>query len=292
MGKGWICAIVCILLVATGCTDSSAEKPAAATTYASYEEAILGEAQARGISLTEEELSSTGRMAEEDAAEYLSAGVTLTEEQQDDLLQAYQVEALAAKLRDLLVKNISVSDTDVRNWYDERLASLEKAFAEDPGLFKGQQEGYELYGGVPPLVVPDGYMHVKHILVEDEATAEEALSRLNAGEDFDKLLVEYGTDPGMKAEPYQTVGYLVGAYESSRDYLEEFKQAALSLTHAGDISGIVKTRAGYHIIKLIDRVQPKIVSYEETAGVIRELLEKQARQAAFDEMGKSWDTQG
>lgn len=292
MKKGWICAIVCVMLVAAGCTDASQEKPVSATPYGSYEEAILSEAQARGISLTEKELSAAGRMAETDAAEYLSAGVTLTEEQQDDLLQAYQVETLAAKLRDLLVKNANVSEADVRKWYDERLASLQKAFAEDPGLFKGQQEGYELYGGVPPLVAPDGYMHVKHILMEDEATAEEALNRLNAGEDFDKLLAEYGTDPGMKAEPYQTVGYLVGVYDSSRDYLEEFKEAALALTHAGDISGIVKTQVGYHIIKLIDRMQAKTVPYEEAAGVIRQLLEKQARQAAFDEIVKSWYTQG
>lgn len=292
MRKGWICAIVCIMLVAVGCTDASQEKPVVATPYGSYEEAILSEAQARGISLTEEELSAAGRMAETDAAEYLSAGMTLTEEQQDDLLQAYQVETLAAKLRDLLVKNANVSEADVRKWYDERLASLQKAFAENPGLFKGQQEGYELYGGVPPLVVPDGYMHVKHMLVEDEATAEEALNRLNAGEDFDKLLAEYGIDPGMKAEPYQTVGYLVGVYDSSRDYLAEFKEAALALTYVGDISGIVKTQAGYHIIKLIDRMQAKTVPYEEAAGVIRQLLEKQARQAAFDEIVKSWYIQG
>ncbi len=127
--------------------------------------------------------------------------------------------------------------------------------------------------------------------MEDEATAEEVLNRLDAGEDFDKLLLEYGTDPGMKAEPYQTVGYLVGAYESSRDYFREFKEAELALTHAVDISDIVKTQAGYHIIKLIDRMQVKTVPYEETAGVIRELLEKQARQAAFDEMVKGWYTQ-
>lgn len=288
MGKGWIYAIVCIMLVTAGCTNAPEEKPVAATPYGSYDEAILGEAQARGISLTEEELSAADRMAETDVEEYLSSGVTLTEEQQDDLLRAHKVEALATKLRDLLVKNVTVSDTDVRKWYDERLASLQKAFAEDPGLFKGQQEGYGLYGGVPPLVVPDGYIHVKHILVEDEATAEEVLNRLNGGGDFDKLLAQYGTDPGMKAEPYQTVGYLVSEYESSRDYLEQFKQAALALTYIGDFSGIVKTEAGYHIIKLIDRMQAKTVPYEDAAGVIRELLEKQARQSAFDELIKSW----
>jgi hypothetical protein len=46
-------------------------------------------------------------MAEKDVAEYLSAGVTLTEGLQDDLLQANKVEALAAKLRDLLVKDVT-----------------------------------------------------------------------------------------------------------------------------------------------------------------------------------------
>lgn len=291
MRKIWIYAIVCMMLFATGCTDVSEGKPVGAAPYGSYEDAILGEAQARGLSLTEGEISEAGQMAEADVAEYLSAGVTLTQEQQNDLLQAYQIDTLAAKLCDLLVKNVSVPETDVRNWYDERLATLQRAFEKDPGLFKGQQEGYELYGGVPPLVVPDGYIHVKHILVEDETTANEILARLNAGEDFDKLLADYGTDPGMKAEPYHTEGYLVGAYDSSRDYLAEFKEAALALIHDGDVSGIVKTQAGYHIIKLIDHVQAKTVPYEETADDIRELLEKQARQAAFEDMVKGWYVQ-
>ncbi len=290
MRRIWIYAIVCIMLVVSGCSSASGEKPVGAAPYGSYEEAILGETQARGILLTEEELSEAGRLAEVDVAEYMSAGVMLTQEQQDELLKAYEVEALATKLRELLVQAVSVSEEDVRNWYGERLASLQKAFANNPGLFKGQQEGYELYGGVPPLIVPEGYIRVKHILVQDEATAGEVLARLNAGEDFDKLLDEYTTDPGMKVEPYHTAGYVVGAYHSSRDYLAEFKEAALSLKHDGETTGIVKTQAGYHIIKRINQLEAKTVSYEEAAGAIRELLEKQACQSAFEDLVKSWCT--
>ena len=289
MRKAWIYAIVCItLLAAVGCNKQSAEKPLATSSYTSYEEAILGEAQARGIVLTEEELGKIARNADADTIEYLKAGVTLTEDQQKELLQSYKIEALAGKLRNLLIQSVSVPEADVRKWYDERLAALQKAFADDPGMFKGQQEGYELYGGVPPLVVPEGYIHVRHILVSDEETANQLLSRITQGESFDALLEEYGTDPGMLAEPYRTTGYLVGSYETQRDYLPEFKQAALALKNAGDISGVIKSEAGFHIIKMLDCLQAKTVPYEEVSGRIRTLLEKQAQQNAFEELVKGW----
>ncbi len=289
MKKLYIYAIVCTtFILAVGCCKQPSQKPIVTSYYTSYEEAILGEAQARSIVLSESELSEVAQKADADTAEYLKAGVTLTKEQQAELLQSYKIETLSAKLRDLLIQPISVPEADVQKWYDERLGALQKAFADDPGMFKGQQEGYELYGGVPPLIVPEGYIHVRHILVADEQTANQVLSRISKGESFDALLEEYGTDPGMKAEPYNRTGYLVGSYETQRDYLPEFKQAALALQNAGEISGVIKSEAGYHIIQLLDRMQAKTVPYEEVSGAIRTLLQKQAQQNAFDEMVKGW----
>jgi parvulin-like peptidyl-prolyl isomerase len=118
--------------------------------------------------------------------------------------------------------------------------------------------------------------------------ANQILSRISNGESFDALLEAYGTDPGMQAEPYKRTGYLVGPYETQRDYLPEFKQAALALQNAGEISGVIKTEAGYHIMQLLDRMQAKTVSYEEVSSTIRTLLEKQAQQNAFDELVKGW----
>ncbi len=85
------------------------------------------------------------------------------------------------------------------------------------------------------------YIRAKHILVEDENTANEVYEKAISGEDFDTLIKTYGTDPGMEANPdgYTfTTGMMV----------EEFETAAFAL-ETGKISTPVKSAFGYHILK-------------------------------------------
>lgn len=111
----------------------------------------------------------------------------------------------------------------------------------------------------------DKYSLVKHVLVlksdnsdgtKDEATvekenaelktkAEEVLSKAKAGEDFDKLINEYNEDPGMEEN---ILGYFVTDDDT---YVEEFQNASLKLKE-NEISDIVETKYGYHIIKRVD----------------------------------------
>ncbi len=88
---------------------------------------------------------------------------------------------------------------------------------------------------------------VKHILIKNDstkyenpkATAEEVLQKAKAGEDFDKLVAEYNEDPGAKES-----GYSFGHGEM----VPEFEAASFDLDY-GEISDIVETSYGYHIIK-------------------------------------------
>lgn len=90
----------------------------------------------------------------------------------------------------------------------------------------------------------------KHILImadyEDaQALAESLAERAKAGEDFAELVAEYGQDPGMQQSPEGytfTRGVMVPEFESATEALE-----------IGDISGVVESQFGYHIIK---RIQP------------------------------------
>ena len=79
------------------------------------------------------------------------------------------------------------------------------------------------------------------------------LNRLHAGEDFEELLAEHNTDPGMESYPE---GYLVGEGAS---FIEEFLTAALALKKEGDLSEIVESSSGFHIIKRLA---------DETGGVL------------------------
>lgn len=72
-------------------------------------------------------------------------------------------------------------------------------------------------------------------------TAEAVLKKAKGGADFDKLVAEYGEDPGME---YNEGGYVF----TYGEMVPEFEEAAFSLKE-NEISGIVETAYGYHIIK-------------------------------------------
>ena len=79
------------------------------------------------------------------------------------------------------------------------------------------------------------------------ADVEEALSRARSGQDFALLAAEYSDDPGSKDNGGQ-LGWV-----SQADVVKEFGDALFSM-QVGDISDIVETSFGFHIIKL-DRVR-------------------------------------
>jgi len=83
---------------------------------------------------------------------------------------------------------------------------------------------------------------------EDEAKtrAEEALAKVKGGGDFAELAKEYSDDPGSR-EKGGVLDEPVSA--DGEKYVKEFENAAVSLTKTGEISEIVKSPFGFHIIK-------------------------------------------
>jgi parvulin-like peptidyl-prolyl isomerase len=81
---------------------------------------------------------------------------------------------------------------------------------------------------------------------QNRPKAEEVLKRARAGEDFVKLAKEFSTEPGAKEK-----GGDLGWFGHGQ-MVPEFEQAAFAMK-PGEISDIVETKFGYHIIKLEDR---------------------------------------
>ncbi|MDR2683226.1 MAG: peptidylprolyl isomerase [Dysgonamonadaceae bacterium] len=119
-----------------------------------------------------------------------------------------------------------------------------------------------------------GKIRVAHILIgsvdgidvsEEEdrkllQKAEEICEKIKNGEEFEALVSIYSSDANSAAKggvlPYFGLGEMV----------KPFEQAAFALAAPGDVSKPVRTRFGYHIIKLIDRKERD--PYEEAERAI------------------------
>ena len=102
---------------------------------------------------------------------------------------------------------------------------------------------------------PEEEVRAKHILVEDEAKAKEIVDKLKAGGDFAALAKENSKDPGSKDN-----GGDLGFF-GRQQMVPEFEEAAFKLAK-DEISAPVKSQFGFHIIKLEEKRQKAVPSFE------------------------------
>ena len=155
--------------------------------------------------------------------------------------------------------HVNVTDEDVRKFYDENPAQFE------------QPERVR----VSHLLLRTVDANTREPLTEEIRQAkrkqiEELLQRARAGEDFAALVKQYSEDPGSKDRG--------GEYVFPRGQMvPEFEVAAWSL-QPGQISDVVTTQFGYHIIKMLERLPARRVPFEEVKEQIRDYLTTQAIQ--------------
>lgn len=83
-----------------------------------------------------------------------------------------------------------------------------------------------------------------HILTRNELQAKEVLDRLGKGEKFTNLAKQYSIDGSAKR------GGDLGLFGRGQ-MVREFETAAFAL-QKGQVSGIIRTQFGYHIIKRLE----------------------------------------
>lgn len=123
---------------------------------------------------------------------------------------------------------------------------------------------------------PQHELVVRHLVVLSErwrppehrdsarALAVEALARARAGEDFEALVAEYSDEPGAAGRG----GLLEPGRQGS--WVPEFWEAASSLEE-GEVSDVVETEFGFHVIRLDER---RTVPFEEAReDVLQELVD-------------------
>ena len=121
-----------------------------------------------------------------------------------------------------------------------------------------------------PLPGADGKVDEKGV-DDAQRRAEDLLKQLKAGAKFEDLARKYSEDPGSAKE-----GGSLGWIGKGRT-VPEFEKAAFSLPK-GQISDLVKSSYGFHIIRVDDRQDAHMKTLEEVKGEIEPILKQQKAQ--------------
>lgn len=230
------------------------------------EEVFYTEALNRGIEATEEEIQE-----EYDDYREFVVETYFGNSNAEFNRRLQRLNLTESDLREVVVKNLligalieeiqadvePVTDEEIHEFYDENLEEI----------FTNQE-----------------MRKVRHILVSSEETANSILARLERGEDFAELAKEYSEDEYSAVE-----GGEMGFAEDG-DFVEPFNEVAFSLP-VGELSEVVQTQFGYHILEVMEIRPPGVTPLdEELTDQIRNYLqqtkEDQAILDILDELKK------
>ena len=126
-------------------------------------------------------------------------------------------------------------------------------------------------------IVPE-MIRASHILTSTEEEAEKARGELDRGVEFAAVAQEYSKD--LTKDRGGDLGYF-----SKEQMIPEFEKAAFSL-NIGQISPIIKTRFGHHIILLTDRKPAVYQGFDEVKDTIRTSIIRERQRQSFDDFTK------
>lgn len=259
-------AISALPLVALAHGAQAQQAPAAAPAAQESAEGEKVLARVNGKPITERDLE----LALEELNDRLPA---LPESQKRDYVVGYLIDirlgadaAEAAKLADTpeFARRLAYARDKVL--VDQFLATAATEAATEAEMRK-------LYDETIKSLQPEEEARARHILVADEDTAKKVVERLNKGEDFAVIAAELSKDPGSAKE-----GGDLGYFARDR-MVPEFAEAAFKL-EPGKVSAPVKSQFGWHIIKLEDKRQKPVPTFDEIKDQIRTFIVQRAQQDA------------
>jgi peptidyl-prolyl cis-trans isomerase C len=216
-------------------------------------------------------------------------GFEITEERIED-----QVSNLRAQFTDDegfagALEQIGISKDELRTEFKRQIAIQDMIDLDiAPSVSVSDQEQRDYYENNPDFFFTPEQVQARHILIlvspdagEEEKSKvrsrmEEIRNRIVAGEDFAELAGQFSED-GSSA-----YGGDLG-YFRREQMVKPFADAAFSLK-IGQLSGVVATEFGYHLIQVTDKKAESIVPYEEIQARIVQYLHREKVMVALEEL--------
>lgn len=233
---------------------------------------------------------------------------------QQEVEQAYKQENTKVKFQyavltlDDISKTIKPTDAELEQYYNQHKASYVNSIPEkrqvryiviDPATLASQvkvtQADLQSYyrDHIDEYRVPE-QVDVRHILIKTpppgpdgkvdpaavkaaEAKAEDILKQLKAGANFAELAKKYSQDTAS-AQQGGDLGWI-----NRGQTVPEFEKAAFALKK-GEISGIVQSSYGFHIIQLLDKHEAHLKSLDEVKSEIEPIVQQRKAQALADNL--------
>lgn len=171
-----------------------------------------------------------------------------------------QLERLRLMSQEVKSK-IQVNDREIKEYYEANIAQ----FTEDPTY-----RARHIFLKVPKGASND---EIKKTMLR----AVEVMAETSTGQDFAELAKKYSDDPGAAKD-----GGDLGIFKKG-DMLPEIEAAVITMK-TGDISELVTSSAGFHIIKLEEKNPGKPKPFESVKGFIDDLLYRKKSEERF----KQW----
>jgi len=233
--------------------------------------------------------------------QFVTAGVTVND---NAVREAYRLSGTKVKVDYALVtpedvkKNVTSTDSELQKFFTDNKARYAKAVPETRKIAYVAVSADGMPGGKPQVsdaevqafytAHADQYkveqqVKVRHILIASsdpktddaaKANAQDLLNKIHAGGNFAELAKANSDDPGSKAS-----GGELGYVKANGQMVPAFQAAAMALK-AGEVSGLVKTQFGYHIIQATERQDAHVKPLAEVAPQLRSNLEQQKSAAA------------
>jgi peptidyl-prolyl cis-trans isomerase D len=160
----------------------------------------------------------------------------------------------------------AINEADLRTYYEQNAARL-----------AGQEERRASHILV---AVPKGAPEADK--QKARAKAEELLAQVRKNPDsFADVAKAHSQDPGSAAKGGDLDFFARGAMTKA------FEDAAFALKNKGEISGIVETEFGFHIIRLTDIKAPPQRSFEQVRGELEAQLKREQAQKKYAEAAET-----